>query len=57
MSEGHARPIMMLRDKPDERDTLFKEVIYKKLTVREAEKIALFCLSMFGSIRAVSSVL
>ncbi|MEX2514982.1 MAG: ParB/RepB/Spo0J family partition protein [Candidatus Paceibacterota bacterium] len=40
MTEGHARPIMMLRDKPQEQETLFKEVIHKGLTVREAESIA-----------------
>jgi len=40
ISEGHARPIMMLKDRPEEQTTLFKEVVYKKLTVREAETIA-----------------
>lgn len=40
MTEGHARPIMMLRDKPEEQETLFKEVVHKGLTVREAESIA-----------------
>ncbi len=40
MSEGHARPIMMLVGRPEEQQTLFKEVIYKRLTVREAESIA-----------------
>jgi ParB family chromosome partitioning protein len=40
MTEGHARPIMMLRDKPQEQETLFKEVVHKGLTVREAESIA-----------------
>ena len=40
ISEGHARPLMMLRDKPEEQMTLFKEIIYKKLTVRDAESIA-----------------
>lgn len=40
ISEGHARPLMMLRDQPDERDTLFKEILYKKMSVRDAEKIA-----------------
>lgn len=40
ISEGHARPIMMLVDHPEEQATLFKEIIYKKLTVREAEGIA-----------------
>jgi len=40
ITEGHARPIMMLADRPEEQITLYKEVIYKKLTVREAEMIA-----------------
>jgi len=40
LSEGHTRPILMLKDKPQEQLTLFKEVIFKKLTVRESEAIA-----------------
>lgn len=40
ITEGHARPLMMLRDQPEERDTLFKEILFKKLSVRDAEKIA-----------------
>lgn len=40
ISEGHTRPLMMLEDKPDEQMTLFKEIIYKKMSVRESEKIA-----------------
>jgi len=40
ISEGHARPLMMLGDRPAEQDTLFKEIILKKMTVREAEAIA-----------------
>lgn len=40
ISEGHARPLLMLVDRPDERQTLFKEIIYKKISVREAERIA-----------------
>lgn len=40
ITEGHARPLMMLTDRPREQDTLFKEIIYKKLNVREAEGIA-----------------
>lgn len=40
ITEGHARPILMLKDRPEEQATLFKEVIYKKLTVRDAEAIA-----------------
>ena len=40
ISEGHTRPLMMLVDRPAERDILFKEIMFKKLTVREAEYIA-----------------
>jgi ParB family chromosome partitioning protein len=40
ISEGHARPLMMLTDRPEEQQTLYKEIIFKKLTVREAEAIA-----------------
>lgn len=40
ISEGHARPLMMLIDRPEEQNTLFKEITFKKLTVREAEMIA-----------------
>lgn len=40
MSEGHSRPIMMLADRPEEQATLFKEIVIKKMTVREAERIA-----------------
>lgn len=40
ISEGHARPLMMLGDRPDEQVTLFKEILFKKLTVREAEALA-----------------
>ncbi|MDQ3089870.1 MAG: ParB/RepB/Spo0J family partition protein [bacterium] len=40
ITEGHARPLMMLADRPEEQVTLFKEIIYKKLNVREAEGIA-----------------
>lgn len=38
--EGHARPILMLVDRPEQQKTLFKEMLYKKLTVRQAEQIA-----------------
>ncbi|MFH1402291.1 MAG: ParB/RepB/Spo0J family partition protein [Patescibacteria group bacterium] len=38
--EGHTRPILMLKDRPEEQLTLFKEIIYKKLSVRDAESIA-----------------
>ncbi|MDO8565440.1 MAG: ParB/RepB/Spo0J family partition protein [bacterium] len=40
ITEGHTRPLMMLVDRPQEQDTLFKEIIFKKLNVREAEGIA-----------------
>jgi ParB family chromosome partitioning protein len=40
ISEGHTRPLLMLSDRPDEQETLFKEIIYKKITVRDAEIIA-----------------
>ncbi len=40
VTEGHARPLLMLKDRPEEQQTLYKEIIYKKITVREAEKIA-----------------
>ena len=40
ISEGHARPLLALNDRPEERETLFKEIILKKLPVRAAERIA-----------------
>lgn len=40
ITEGHSRPLMMLVDRPEEQETLFKEIIFKKLNVREAESIA-----------------
>lgn len=40
ITEGHTRPLMMLIDRPKEQETLFKEIIFKKLNVREAESIA-----------------
>ncbi len=40
ISEGHTRPLLMLIDRPREQDVLFKEIMDRKLTVREAESIA-----------------
>ena len=40
INEGHTRPILMLIDRPEEQTTLFKEIMLRKLTVREAEAIA-----------------
>jgi ParB family chromosome partitioning protein len=40
ISEGHTRPLLMLNDRPEEQLVLFKEIITKKLTVREAESMS-----------------
>lgn len=40
ITEGHTRPLMMLVDRPEEQETLFKEIMFKRLNVREAESIA-----------------
>lgn len=40
ISEGHSRPLLMLSDRPEEQMTLFKEIVSKALTVREAEQIS-----------------
>lgn len=40
ISEGHSKTLLMLADRPEEQNTLFKEVLYKKLTVRETENVA-----------------
>src|SRR3989344_8939071 len=40
ISEGHARPSLMLGDRPEEQVTLFREILLKRLNVREAEGIA-----------------
>lgn len=40
ISEGHTRPLLMLIDKPAEQVTLFKEMLMRKMTVREAETLA-----------------
>ena len=40
INEGHTRPLLMLSSRPQEQMTLFKEIMYKKVTVREAEGIA-----------------
>ena len=40
ISEGHTRPLLMLTSRPQEQVTLFKEIIYKRVTVREAESAA-----------------
>ena len=40
ISEGHTRPLLMLADHPEEQLVLFKEIVFRKYTVREAEKQA-----------------
>jgi len=40
ISEGHARTLLALHDKPEELETLFKEITLKRLSVRAAEGIA-----------------
>lgn len=40
LGEGHARTLLMLADKPEEQETIFRETLLKKLSVRELERIA-----------------
>ena len=38
ISEGHARALMMLTEKPEEQEALFNDIYFKRLSVRDAEK-------------------
>jgi len=40
INEGHTRPLLMLSDRPHEQVTIFKEIIFKRLNVRDTENIA-----------------
>lgn len=40
ITEGHTRPMLMLSDRPQEQEVLFKEILQKRLSVRESESIA-----------------
>ncbi len=40
ISEGHARPLLMLSDKKEEQQFLFDEIMNRRLTVRDAERIS-----------------
>ncbi|MBP9855689.1 MAG: ParB/RepB/Spo0J family partition protein [Candidatus Pacebacteria bacterium] len=40
ITEGHTRPLLMLMDRPAEQATLFREIIAKRMTVRDAENIS-----------------
>jgi len=37
ISEGHTRPLLMLADRKQEQETLYKEILHRHITVREAE--------------------
>jgi ParB family transcriptional regulator, chromosome partitioning protein len=39
ITEGHARALQMLNDRPTEQNTLFKEMVLKKTSVRMAEQM------------------
>lgn len=40
ITEGHTRPLLMLMDRPPEQETLFRDIMSKRITVRDAENIA-----------------
>lgn len=40
ISEGHTRPLLMLVDRPAEQDSLFQEILTRRLTVRDSEQVA-----------------
>lgn len=40
ITEGHTRPLLMLSSKPQEQETLYNEIITRRLNVRDAEQIA-----------------
>ncbi len=40
INEGHTRPLLMLTGRPEEQATLLKEIMFRKISVREAERIA-----------------
>lgn len=40
ISEGHTRPLLMLSDRKEEQEVLFKEMMFRKMSVREAELTA-----------------
>ncbi len=40
LSDGHARTLLMLNDRPTEQDVVFREILLKKLSVREVERIS-----------------
>ena len=40
ITEGHTRPLLMLMDRTEEQKVLFKEIVAKRLTVRDSEQLA-----------------
>ena len=40
ITEGHTRPLLTLSEQPEHQILLYKEIVYKQMTVREAEKIS-----------------
>jgi ParB family chromosome partitioning protein len=40
ISEGHTRPLLMLADHNEEQEVLFREILTKRLSVREAEALS-----------------
>lgn len=40
ITEGHGRALLMLQDRPEELNTLFKEIVMKKTSVRMVEQLA-----------------
>jgi len=40
LTEGHARALLMLSDKPEEQHTLFKDIVLRKTSVRVVEQLA-----------------
>lgn len=40
LTEGHARALLMLCDRPEEQDALFKDVVLRKTSVRVVEQLA-----------------
>jgi len=40
ISEGHTRPLLMLVERPEEQATLFKDIILRRMNVRDAEQTA-----------------
>lgn len=39
ITEGHGRALLMLKDRPVEQDVVYREIMLKKLSVREVERI------------------